>query len=233
MTKVGEKMKSKKKIYWICAIAVILAAIGCAIYAFDFKNEDKPLPQEADRYKLENGIVIDQVSQYSGPFVENGEDQEVEDVWELTLTNTSDQDIQFLRLKAECEGQTAQFDVTTLTAGSTVKVLESSAAQLPDWEKDAVYSIENIAKFQAERTVYPDLFQIFVADNRIKLVNKTEEDFTKDIFIYYKNVKDGVYQGGITYRARFEGGIAAEETKEVLTGHFDPEFSKIMYMTIE
>lgn len=224
-------MKLNKKACWILGGAI--AVLCCLILAFCFKNNKESLSKAKEQYQLSNGIVIENVSKYSGPFMENGKDEEVKNVWELTVTNTSNKDIQFLRLKAECEEQTAQFDITTLTAGSTVKVLESSAAQLPKWAKDVVYSIENIAEFSTERSIYPDLFQISVADNRIKLVNKTSEDFTNDIYIYYKNVKDDVYQGGITYRVKFEGGIGAGETKETTAAHYDTDVSKILYMTFE
>lgn len=225
------KKKANKKMYWMLGIIIIL--FGCAILAWHFKCENKSFSKEESRYRLENGIVIEKVSKYSGPFVENGKDEEVKNVWELTVTNTSDKDIQFLRLRAESKEQIAQFDITTLTAGSTVKVLERSAMKLPDWEKDAVYSIENIAEFSTERSIYPDIFQVSVADHRIRLANKTKENFTKDIYIYYKNIKENVYQGGITYRVKFEGGIAAEETKEEDTVHFNPNTSKILYLTFE
>lgn len=227
-----KKILKNKKYWLIGSIGLLVICIGM-IYVGTMKKENKTLTKKEDKYRLEDGIIIEDVTKYTGPFIEDGQDQEVEDVWKLTVTNTSDKDIQFLRIKAENGDETGQFDITTLTAGGTVHVLEKNKKKLPEWEKDCTYSIENIAKFSAERSIYPDLFQISVVDQQIRLVNKTEEDFKNDIYVYYKTVEENVYQGGITYRVKFEGGIRSGEIKEEQTKHFHPDTSKILYLTFE
>ena len=138
----------------------------------------------------------------------------------------------------------AYFDITTLTAGSTVQVLESAASEYPEWEEDCaseypeweedcVYTIENLALFSKERSLYPDLFAVSARDGWIKVENKGTEDITNDVYVYYKNEKDGEFLGGITYRLKFEGGIPAGETREEQSVHYKSDISQIMYLTYE
>ena len=139
---------NKKKIYIAIGMVLLVLLLVIVIYKLGGIQEE-----DEDNYRtnLGSGIVIQAVSQYSGDFVEDGSDREVKNVWSLTVDNMSDQDIQYLRIKAEHGKDTAYFDITTLTAGSTVRVLESSATEIPDWEEDCVYSIENLALFDKER----------------------------------------------------------------------------------
>ena len=53
------------------------------------------------------------------------------------------------------------------------------------------------------------------------------------IYVYYKNIKDGVLQGGITYRAVFPDGIPAGESAEQEVVHYMKDTSQVMYVTYE
>lgn len=218
----------KKKIYIAFGILFFILLLAAGIYKLSEM-------QEKDHYRsnLGSGIVIQSVSQYSGDFVEDGSDRGVRNVWALTVNNMSDQDIQYLRIKAEHGEDAAYFDITTLTAGSTVQVLESAASEYPEWEEDCVYTIENLALFSKERSLYPDLFAVSARDGWIKVENKGTEDITNDVYVYYKNEKDGEFLGGITYRLKFEGGIPAGETREEQSVHYKSDISQIMYLTYE
>ena len=220
--------EKKKKIYIAFGILFFILLLAAGIYKLSGM-------QEKDHYRsnLGSGIVIQSVSQYSGDFVEDGSDRGVRNVWALTVNNMSDQDIQYLRIKAEHGEDAAYFDITTLTAGSTVQVLESSASEYPEWEEDCVYTIENLALFSKERSLYPDLFAVSARDGWIKVENKGTEDITNDVYVYYKNEKDGEFLGGITYRLKFEGGIPAGETREEQSVHYKSDISQIMYLTYE
>lgn len=224
-------MLNRKRIYLAGGVVIIfLLLVFIGIFVIYQKREDKKDDYRSD---LGSGIVIQAVSEYSGAFVEDGSDRDVKNVWALTVTNTSDQDIQYLRIKGTDGDNSAYFDITTLTAGSTVKVLESSSAEYPAWEKDCVYSIENLALFNQDRSLYPELFTVSTQDGWIKVENKGTENITNDVYVYYKNVEDNEFLGGITYRLKFEGGIPAGESREEQAVHYKSDVSKIMYLTYE
>ena len=226
------KIRKLKKIYIVIGglllFLLLFIAVGICFFFGKEKTNGETYP-----YNLGNGVVIEATSEYSGDFLEDGSDRQVKNVWALTVTNTSDQDIQFLRIKAEYKNESACFDITTLTAGSTVQVLESSAAEYPKWEEVCVYKIENLALFSRERSLYPEQFTVSAQDGWIKVENIGTEDIAKDIYVYFKNVEDGQFQGGITYRVKFEGGIPAGEFREEQSIHYREDTSRIMYLTYE
>ena len=229
----GKSVGKKQKLIMAGIAAVILLAAIVIIVLVIVRNDKKDSENE-QRYLLGDGIVIEKASSYSGEFWEDGSDKEVKDIWQLTVTNTSDEDVQYLKILADADGETAEFDITTLTAGSTVNVLESSAKAYPDNEQDCTYNIENLARFSQERSLHDDIFTVSVADNWIKVENHSEQDIENDIYVYYKNVEeDDIYRGGITYRIKIEGGLKAGESKEKQTQHFILETSKIMNLTYE
>ena len=227
-----KKIQKRKKMILAAAAAVVLIA-GIIIVVLATLQFGRQEETNEERYRLGDGVIIENASPYSGKFWEDGSDKEVENVWQLTVTNTSDEDIQYLKILSDADGETAEFNITTLTAGSTVNVLESSAGQYPDNEQDCTYNIENLARFTRERSLYPDIFTVSVADNWIKVENHSEQDIKNDIYIYYKNVQEDSYCGGITYRIRIEDGLKAGESKETQTKHFNQDTSRIMYLTYE
>lgn len=231
----GESKKNHRNAHilrvLILAIVVVVCIGGLVAWNLGRKGEEKT---EDTAIYLKDGISIEKVDAYDGPFREDGTDRAVEDVWQLTVLNTSQQDIEYLKITArDGDGNTlGEFEITTLTSQSTVQVLESSAAQLPG-NQTCTYTIENLAYLKQERSLYTDIFKLSVADQWIRLENHSEEDITNDIYVYYKVVEDGVLMGGITYRAKFAGGLKAGESREVQTQHFDPDTCEIMYLTYQ
>ncbi len=224
----------------VFGIAAVFAVVVAAALIFIFINREKSKPFRAD---LGNGLMIQEASSFTGTYVEDGSDHSVSNVWELMVTNTGNQDIQFLRIQAQGPGETVTFDITTLTAGSTVKVQAKEAARYPSDEKKWGYTVENLAYFQEPRSLYKDLLTISVSDHTIQLENVSDTDLTKDIYVYYKNTDtreaakgddnehQTVFNGGITYRVKFAGGLASGETAQVQTQHYNEQSSRIMYVT--
>ena len=95
-----EKKQTKRRIIYLVITVFVLAAliIGAVIWA----KQRESLESEGV-CSLGNGVVIRSVTKYSGTFVEDGTDRDVEDIIQLRVENTSEEDIQFLRIKAEQE----------------------------------------------------------------------------------------------------------------------------------
>lgn len=225
-----EKKQTKRRIIYLVITVFVLAAliIGAVIWA----KQRESLESEGV-CSLGNGVVIRSVTKYSGTFVEDGTDRDVEDIIQLRVENTSEEDIQFLRIKAEQGENTAYFDITTLPAGSTVDVQESSAMEYSNWIENCTYSIENLALFREDRSLYPDMFTVTAQDGWISVENHSSQDITSDLYVYFKNMDDDVFSGGVTYRVKFSGGIPAGETAEEQSIHYLSDKSKIMYLTYQ
>ena len=217
-------MRKRYIIIFVLIVFIILAGIG--IWYFTKEEEEQS-------YQLGKGIVIESVSEYTGEFLEDGSDQNVKNVWALTVKNTSEQDVQYLKILAAGEDETAEFEITVLPAGSTVRVLESNQKEFSENAEKTDYKVENLAYFNEERSLYTEKFKTSTAENWIRIENISEEDVTNDIYVYYKSMEDDMFLGGITYRTKFSGGLKAGETKEVETKHYDLEKSQIMYITYQ
>lgn len=230
----NEKKSSKKNDRripaGIVAAAIVLAAVAVIIAAVVLQGREK---KDKNENSLGNGIYIEASEPYTGIFWEDGSDSEVEDVWSLKVVNSSDKDIQYLRIHAATGNAEGDFEITTLPAGGEIIVLENSAAAYPQDADNARYESVNLAFFQEELSILPDSLTLYGQDNWIKAENISGENIDKDIYVYYKNIKDGVLQGGITYRAVFPGGIPAGESAEQEVVHYMKDTSQVMYVTYE
>ena len=234
----NRKLQSKKKRIInsrltagiMIGIAILAAVIIIAVFMM---QQGRQSDEDNRESSLGNGIYIVSSEPYTGPFWEDGSDTAVEDIWSLKIVNSSDEDIEYLKIHAATAEAEGNFEVTVLPAGGELIVLESSAAAYPQDAEDARYDAENLAFFQEERSILPEQLTLSGQDDWIKAENISGEDIAGDICVYYKNLEDGVFQGGITYRAVFPGGMAAGEAEEQEVLHYMKDTSQIMYVTYD
>ena len=234
----NRKLQSKKKKIInsrltagiMIGIAILAAVIIIAVFMM---QQGRRSDEDNRESSLGNGIYIVSSEPYTGPFWEDGSDKAVEDIWSLKIVNSSDEDIEYLKIHAATAEAEGNFEVTVLPAGGELIVLESSAAAYPQDAEDARYDAENLAFFQEERSILPEQLTLYGQDNWIKAENISGEDIAGDICVYYKNLEDGIFQGGITYRAVFPGGMAAGEAEEQEVLHYMKDTSQIMYVTYD
>lgn len=234
----NRKLQSKKKRIInsrltagiMIGIAILAAVIIIAVFMM---QQGRQSDEDNRESSLGNGIYIVSSEPYTGPFWEDGSDTAVEDIWSLKIVNSSDEDIEYLKIHAATAEAEGNFEVTVLPAGGELIVLESSAAAYPQDAEDARYDAENLAFFQEERSILPEQLTLYGQDNWIKAENISGENIAGDICVYYKNLEDGIFQGGITYRAVFPGGMAAGEAEEQEVLHYMKDTSQIMYVTYD
>ena len=234
----NRKLQSKKKRIInsrltagiMIGIAILAAVIIIAVFMM---QQGRQSDEDNRESSLGNGIYIVSSEPYTGPFWEDGSDTAVEDIWSLKIVNSSDEDIEYLKIHAATAEAEGNFEVTVLPAGGELIVLESSAAAYPQDGENARYDAENLAFFQEERSILPEQLTLYGQDNWIKAENISGEDIAGDICVYYKNLEDGIFQGGITYRAVFPGGMAAGEAEEQEVLHYMKDTSQIMYVTYD
>ena len=198
-------------------IVIILIVVAIVLVVFMVNKDDKT---DDKKYvaSLGDEIFVEESYGYGGNFVEDGSDKKVSNVWTLKVSNYSDIGV---------------FDITTLKANSSVVVMESNALECPNNSEDYHYDVENLAYFQSEMSLHSDVFKIMAKDNWIKLENISGQDINGDIYVYFKNYENKIYQGGITYRVKFAGGIKAGATIEMQSQHYSNKKSKILYLTYQ
>lgn len=223
------KMKQKKIVMIVVGIfaLIILAAICSGICKKETQNVDM---EKIEEVELADGLVITHKGSYSGKFWEDGSDEELSDIYSIQVENRGTKVLQYAELTVELEEGQAEFSLSTLPIGEKVVLLEKNKLEYQDGDiKSAV--AENVVFFQDGISMYEDIFEISGLDGALNIKNISDKDISGDVFIYYKNYDSDMFYGGITYRARVEGGIAAGEIKQVMTSHYLQEGSILMMIT--
>ena len=187
-------------------------------------------PDVLDGTEVGDGLVIDHAGRYAGMFVEDGSDELVSEVLALTLTNTSGKMLQYAGFSVVCAGETYSFEISSVPAGESVIALELGRKQAPASFQDAAIEVNMLSFFDEEPSLFADMFEISASDYSITVKNISGSDVPGDVYVYYKTVSDGVYMGGITYRAN-AGSLAAGQEVSAYAGHYLDDSSEILFVT--
>ena len=176
------------------------------------------------------GLRIMDVGKYTGIYMEDGSDEIVSGVMMIAVTNEGEDAVQYAEITMPVGGETAKFTLSTLPAGSTVILLEQN--RMPYTEGSYTEAVaSNVALFREPLSLCEDMLEIRILNGAINVTNISGADITGDIVIYYKNSAADVYYGGITYRVRLEGGLKADEIRQIMANHFSESGSAIMFVT--
>ena len=221
--------KKNKMILLIAAAAAVLVAVICILLPGNGGgNDGENLLSE--KMLLGEGIELQALSGYQGPYVEDGTDDIVSDVLAITVRNDGDKTVQYAHIILT-QGETAyEFDVTTLPVGASAQLLELSRQPMPDSTDGMTAQVTACAVFDTEPTMCEDVFQIETQDTAITITNNSGSDITGQIYVYYKIAYGDLYMGGITYRVG-TAGLKAGESTTCYAGHFSTDYSKLMFAT--
>ena len=221
--------KKNKMILLIAAAAAVLVAVICILLPGNGGgNDGENLLSE--KMLLGEGIELQALSGYQGPYVEDGTDDIVSDVLAITVRNDGDKTVQYAHIILT-QGETAyEFDVTTLPVGASAQLLELSRQPMPDSTDGMTAQVTACAVFDTEPSLCEDVFQIETQDTAITITNNSGSDITGQIYVYYKIAYGNLYMGGITYRVG-AAGLKAGESTTCYAGHFSTDYSKLMFAT--
>lgn len=221
--------KKNKMILLIAAAAAVLVAVICIFFPGNGGgNDGENLLSE--KMLLGEGIELQALSGYQGPYVEDGTDDIVSDVLAITVRNDGDKTVQYAHIILT-QGETAyEFDVTTLPVGASAQLLELTRQPMPDSTDGMTAQVTACAVFDTEPTMCEDVFQIETQDTAITITNNSGSDITGQIYVYYKIAYGDLYMGGITYRVG-TAGLKAGESTTCYAGHFSTDYSKLMFVT--
>ncbi len=197
------------------------------------ETEETPTETETEATHLPmdlgQGLIITDIDDYTGAYVEDGSDAVVSGVLMLILENTSEEALQYARITLYFGGIPAEFTVTNLPAGQRVVLLEKNRAAFSSKVPDSVELADVL--FLPEFEMYEEIFEISGTKGNLTVKNISETDIAGDVYVYYKNSAQDLLYGGITYRARVEGGLKAGESKQVIAAHYNPTGSTILMVT--
>lgn len=237
----------KKSSLWLIPVLVVVAVIVLALLARSGDDAADPVSEPSasasaastegqcltaaeTSFQLEKGLQITQYGAYAGIYMEDGTDEIVSDVLYILVTNTSEAPLQYAEITLSGPAGDASFSLSTLLPGEKMVVLESGRMPCPE-EGFTQAQTANVVFFDEPLSLCQEQLKLQVLETAINVSNISGEDITGDIVIYYKNYAGGLYYGGITYRARIEGGLQADALQQIMPTHFDAN-SQILFVTI-
>lgn len=182
---------------------------------------------------MDNGLMITDIGKYTGVYMEDGTDEIVSGILMIVVKNCGEQDIQYAEISLYAgDAEPAQFSVSTLPAGASVVLLEKNRLEYDDAILYDRAETANVALFTEPVSMHEDTLKIQTVGGAINITNISDTDIDGDIVIYYKNSASDLYYGGITYRARIEGGLKAGELRQVMPAHFNADSCTVLFVTV-
>ena len=180
---------------------------------------------------LGNGLLIRDIGSYTGLYMEDGSDEVLSGILMIMVTNNGDAPIQYAEITMTAGEQVAKFTLSTLPVGKSVVVLEQNRMAYDASVTYTDMAAQNVALFTEPLSLCEDKLKIQSLDGALNITNISGDDITGDIIIYYKNSSADMFYGGITYRVRLTGGLAANETRQIMSSHYSSTGSTIMFVT--
>lgn len=189
-----------------------------------------PIPAITFPYKDDaTGILVEQLSNYNGYYIEDGKDAPVENVAAIVVTNRSKSDLSFLGVGISQDGNSLAFSGSQIPAGGTVIILEQSKKP---YDGNPCYNCTaNITQKQLE--LHEDLIKITPKNNDTFTVTNISGKTLSNVKVQFKNYlpTDDVYVGGITYNVTLKSFEPNTEV-DVTSDHYDPQYTKFVAVLI-
>lgn len=228
--------KKKRRAWpWIIAACLVIAAVVAVVYLTGDDSDpedpgDTQVPAAEQVQNLGHGLYLLSVDPYSGPYVEDGSDEPVENVMAITVENQGDEPIQLSTVTlTAADGAEYSFTLTALPAGARVTVLEENRAAYKDGLEISGAVLSNVAGFNEPLSLHEELLSITASNQTLTIKNVSGQAFPGGR-VCYKNVSNDGYLGGITYTVTIPA-MAADEEVTLYAGHYTTGGSELLFVT--
>ena len=164
---------------------------------------------------VSGNLICEEISRYTGNFVEDGTGRPVQDVAAIRVANNTGKFLQLAMITYKVGDRKAEFVVTDLPAGGKVWIMESNALTLEDGDELVLDKITDT--YNTNAITSTDDIAVTRQGKSLTLTNKTNRTL-KNVAVYYKlTQKDGTFFGGITYLISFdnlEAGASATKAAD-------------------
>lgn len=178
-------------------------------------------------YTIPNtNLTIQNITSYDGVFLEDGSDSDVSGIASMVLKNSGSSNVEYANITLNCNGTQLTFEVSDITAGSSVVVQEANkAAYTAGTYTDCSADVAEIDGFEMSSD------KVKVEENEdgsLTVVNLTGEEIPC-VRVFYKFYMDdeNAYVGGITYTAKMTN-LEANGSQKVTPSHYSAGYSKVV-----
>lgn len=180
---------------------ILLVAVSLSVVALlKYSSDKKDLLNNSTAVTFENsqlGVTVDswlkiiEIDEYYGRLA-------------VVAENVSDDDVEYALLTVKTRNSTLTFNVSALLKGTKAVLLCNESVGCDPNEVYTAWQTENKIVFEYPPVMNDDIIEVQVADGSISVKNVSGKDMESDILIYYKDKKDDMVNGSVTYKIRVD-----------------------------
>ena len=130
----------------------------------------------------------------------------------VVAENISDEDVEYAVLSVKTKSSTLTFNVSALLSGTKAVLLCNENVGSNPGEVYTAWQINDKVLFENPPVMNDDKIEVFLTDGSISVKNISGEDIQSDIYIYYKDKKEDLVNGSVTYKTRVKALKAGAKT---------------------
>ncbi len=203
----------------LIGIFIISAFTGCS-------GKTEKNAEEKKETEITNCLSVTEIMPYSGKYVEDGSDEEVENIVAAVLSNTTETDYELVEFSVTTDKGTHRFSASTVKAGSTTTVLCRDRDNFENNESMQSFSIDVNAEYVNPISLAEGVLEIYRTGKTVSLKNAGDKELN-NIAVFYKQKNDIGYLGGITYKSTVNS-LKPGEITQFHSEHLD-EIVNIIY----
>ncbi|MBO5859434.1 MAG: hypothetical protein J6R20_06620 [Clostridia bacterium] len=194
-----------KKRFIAIGLVVILAVSLTVFAVIKFRNAKSDEPATVPFQNAQLGVTVDgwlkviEINEYNG-------------VLAVVAENVSDSDVEYAVLTVKTKTNTLTFTVSVMLKGMKAVLLCNESVACDPSEVYTAWQIKDKILFESSPVMNEDKLEVILADGSISVKNISGEDIESDIVICYKDKKDDLLNGSVTYRTRLKGLKAGSKT---------------------
>lgn len=147
----------------------------------------------------DTNLVIRSLTSFDGSFVEDGTDEEVTNVAGIVIENTGADDVEYVEINLDADGETYRFSGSGLKGNSSILILE--ADKKPSISADNITGASATVSSPDNFSLLDNMIQIEETDEqRIVIKNLSDQELAAvKVFYKYYQTDGNIFLGGITY----------------------------------
>lgn len=172
------------------------------------------------------GLTIEKIAPYSGMFVEDGTNVNVENVAMLMLSNDGDFPVEYAQIRVMQGGEELLFDISALPVGEKLVVQEKTGKSAA--EKSVTSATALVVQRAAMEMSEKQIRVTDNGDNTLTIENLTDE-IIPTVRVFYKHFmqQEDLFVGGIAFTVRVTR-LAADGSVTIQPAHYTSQNSRVV-----
>lgn len=174
----------------------------------------------------EYGLVIEKIAPYSGMYVEDGSNANMQNVAMLMVHNKGDFPLEYTQICVEYGDEKLLFDISALPVGEKLVVQEKDGKAVPDTKAS---SASAMVVQRADMDMSESKVEVTDnGNNTLTIKNLTNETIpTVRVFYKYYMEDEGVFVGGIAFTVKVTR-LGAGSAVKVQPSHYTSQTSRVV-----